>query len=201
MLYREKYFYRAMNKRLGTDQVQELRRDLLAQASGDVLEIGFGSGLNLPCYPDHIRAITAIDVCRVESIPPHPRIEVDFRTMSAETLEFPDSSFTTVVSTFTLCSIPHPQAALREIRRVLKPNGKFLFLEHGKSPNRWVAGLQTLVNPLYVMFACGCNVNRDMLGLIAASGLSIETPKTTRSAYPISGLYFSGVAAKSGALC
>lgn len=199
--YNEKIFYRLMNQRLGQENITQLRRELLSSAGGEILEIGFGTGLNLACYPNRVHSLTAIDVCRFEPNFPCTAIQLRRLEMSAEAMTFPDDSFDTVVSTFTLCSIPQVQAALREIQRVLKPGGKFLFLEHGKSPNRLIAGLQNLANPFYNLLACGCNVNRDMVHTISASGLCVQSVKTGGSSLLISGFYLSGIATKTGAPC
>lgn len=200
-LYRQKIFYPLMNRRLGADGVRQLRRKVLSTACGAVLEIGFGSGLNLDCYPDHVRAITAIDPGPASSVPPCAGRQVCLQAMSAESMQFPDNCFDSVVSAFTLCSIADLAAALDEIRRVLKPGGQFIFLEHGKSPNRWVAALQDLFNPFYNTLACGCNVNRDILKMIAASGLRVRSSRSVQYPFLISGLYFYGTAVKPGGSC
>jgi ubiquinone/menaquinone biosynthesis C-methylase UbiE len=149
------------------------RRELLAHAYGDVLEIGFGTGLNLPHYPAHVRKLTAVD--------PNPgmhrlaqkrikqrRIEVDQQVLSSERLPFEDSPFDCAVSTFTLCSIEDVAQALREVYRVLKSGGKFLFLEHGLSPEPTVQKWQRRLNWLQVRLANGCHLDRDMKALVAA---------------------------------
>lgn len=199
--YRQKIFAPLMSKRLGNEKVKRLRREVLSTACGKILEIGFGSGLNLDCYPATVRSITAIDITPFVTQQDVPTIQVDHRIMSAEKLTFPDSSFDTVVSTFTLCSIPDVNAALNEICRVLRPQGKYIFLEHGKSPDRCIAALQNLLNPFYHLLADGCNVNRDMLQLISAGSLSIKTSRIDQCGLPFSGLYFSGVALKTGVPC
>lgn len=199
--YNEKIFCRLMNQSLGQESITQMRRELLANAGGEVLEIGFGTGLNLPCYPERVRSVTAIDVCHFEARIPPAKIQLRRLEMSAEAMTFPDDSFDTVVSTFTLCSIPRVQAALREIQRVLKPGGAFLFLEHGKSPNLLIAGLQNLANPLYNLLARGCNVNRNMIRTISASGLCVQRVKTGGSSWLIAGYYLSGIATKTGAPC
>ena len=199
--YNEKIFYRLMNQSLGQENITQMRRELLANAGGEVLEIGFGTGLNLACYPDRVRSVTAIDVCRFEARILPAKIQLRRLEMSAEAMIFSDDSFDTVVSTFTLCSIPQVQAALHEIQRVLKPGGVFLFLEHGKSPNPLIAGLQNLANPLYNLLAGGCNVNRDMIRTISASGLCVQSVKTGGSSLLIAGFYLSGIATKTGVPC
>ena len=172
--------------------VARQRRELLARAYGDVLEIGFGTGLNLPCYPEAVRKLTAVD--------PNPgmhrlaqkrikqgRIEVDQQVQSGERLPFEDGRFDSAVSTFTLCSIAGVEQALREVVRVLKPGGKFLFLEHGLSPEPGVQKWQRRLNGLQMCLANGCHLDRNIKALIAAqpfSALAVEefylekTPRT-----------------------
>ncbi len=194
--YATKIFMPLMNRRLGSRAIRHLRRETLSGVYGDILEIGFGSGLNLDCYPAQVCSIRAVDVLPAQVFSAACSIRVCYQTMSAENLNFPDASFDSVVSTFTLCSIPNVEAALREIARVLKPQGTFFFLEHGKSQNQLIAGLQKLLDPLYNLLACGCNVNRDVLKLIADSGLTLQSFQQQQYGFPISGLYFSGRAVK-----
>jgi ubiquinone/menaquinone biosynthesis C-methylase UbiE len=152
--------------------VARYRRELLGHAGGDILEIGFGSGLNLPCYPSAVRKLTAVD--------PNPGmhrlalkrirrsgIEVDCHIMSGERLPFPDERFDCVVSTFTLCSINDVDQALREVYRVLSSGGTFLFLEHGLSPEPGVRKWQRRLNGLNMRLAGGCHLDRDMRALVS----------------------------------
>ena len=149
------------------------RRQLLAGAYGDVVEIGFGTGLNLPYYPERVRKLTAVD--------PNPGmhrlaqkrikqagIEVDQQVLGGERLPFEDGRFDCAVSTFTLCSIEDVAQALREVYRVLRSSGKFLFLEHGLSPEPRVQKWQRRLNWLQVRLANGCHLDRDMKALVAA---------------------------------
>jgi len=161
------------------------RQRTLAPARGRILEIGFGTGRNLPHYPPDVRRIEAIDpdldldrysLPRIARAP----IEVDFHHLDAEHLPFEDRRYDTVVSTFTLCSIPDVEHALAEIRRVLKPGGQFLFLEHGRSPDPAVARLQDRLNSAWRPLAGGCHLNRPVRDLVAASGL---VPGSVRSYY------------------
>jgi SAM-dependent methyltransferase len=144
-----------------------LRSESLAPASGDVLEIGFGTGLNLRHYPKHIRAITTVD--------PNPGMErlarkrivdsgirVDQHQHSGEELPFPDASFDCVVSTWTMCSIPDADRAMRELYRVLKPGGRFIFLEHGLSDLPKVQSWQRGLNPLQRRIGDGCRLDLDV---------------------------------------
>jgi ubiquinone/menaquinone biosynthesis C-methylase UbiE len=150
----------------------------LAPARGRILEIGFGTGRNLGHYPASVRRIEAIDpdldLDRVSlSRISRAAIEVDFHHLDAEHLPFEDARFDTIVSTFTLCSIPDVVHALGEVRRVLKPGGQFLFLEHGRSPDQSVARWQNRLNRAWKPVWGGCNLNRPMRELIADSGLEI----------------------------
>ena len=149
------------------------RRDLLASVHGDVLEIGFGTGLNLPYYPEQVRKITAVD----PNVGMHrlaqkrvrrARIEVDQRLLSGERLPFEDNRFDCALSTFTLCSIDNVSQALIELHRVLKPGGRFLFLEHGLSPEPKVQKWQRRLNWLQMRLAGGCHLDRDMRALVSA---------------------------------
>jgi ubiquinone/menaquinone biosynthesis C-methylase UbiE len=149
------------------------RRGLLAGAHGDVLEIGFGTGLNLPYYLERVHKLTAVDpnpgMHRLAQRRVEQRgIEVDQHVLGGERLPFEDSRFDCVVSTFTLCSIEDVAQALREVYRVLKSGGKFLFLEHGLSPEPGVQKWQRRLNWLQVRLANGCHLDRDMKALVAA---------------------------------
>jgi ubiquinone/menaquinone biosynthesis C-methylase UbiE len=157
--------------------VARQRRELLTLAQGDVLEIGFGTGLNLACYPPHVGKITAIDpnggmhrLARKRIS--HGSIAVDHQVQNGERLTFADGSFDCVVSTFTLCSIEHVSQALREIHRVLKPGGMFLFLEHGLSPEPGVQKWQKRLNWLEMRVADGCHLDRNIRELVAAEPFS-----------------------------
>jgi ubiquinone/menaquinone biosynthesis C-methylase UbiE len=147
------------------------RGDVLTHARGEILEIGFGTGLNLPHYLDHVRKITAIDpnpgmhrkaLSRIEQT----GLEVDKRLLGGEDLPFDDSAFDCVVSTFTLCSIDQIERALAQIHRVLKPGGRFLFLEHGLSPEPNVRKWQRRLNRLQRLLADNCHLDRDIRALI-----------------------------------
>jgi ubiquinone/menaquinone biosynthesis C-methylase UbiE len=153
--------------------VARYRRELLAHAGGSILEIGFGTGLNLPHYPPHIRKLTTVDpnvgmYRRARKRIKQAGIEVDRRLLGGERLPFEDGSFECVVSTFTLCSIEEVAPALREVYRVLKPGGKFLFLEHGLSPEPKVQKWQRRLNWMQMRLAGGCHLDRDMQALVSA---------------------------------
>lgn len=160
------------------DEFLRLRRDLLAQAHGEVLELGIGTGLNLPHYPKVVTALHAVDpalllpktVARRRAGLSFP---VHIQRGSAEKLPHADRLFDYVVSTWTLCTIPDPARSLQEVRRVLKPGGRFLFLEHGRSDDRTIAAWQDRLNPIQNVIGCGCHLNREIDRLITRSGLTI----------------------------
>ena len=178
-LYRRIIFPQLLDLALSGERMERYRRQLLAHVQGAVLEIGFGTGLNLPCYPEHIRKITGVDPNpgmgslarrRIASSP----IAVDWQVADAQELPFPSQSFDSVVSTWTLCSIPNVAKALREIRRVLRAGGKLFFLEHGLSEDPQVQRWQNCLNPIQKVIADGCNLNRDMARLIQGAGFRFE---------------------------
>ncbi len=179
------------------------RRELLAGAYGDVLEIGFGTGLNLPYYPERVHKLTAVDpnpgMHRLALKRIKPRgIEVDHHVLKSERLPFADSQFDCAVSTFTLCSIEDVAQALREVYRVLKSGGKFLFLEHGLSPEPGVQKWQHRLNGLQVRLANGCHLDRDMKALVAAPPFaSVEVKEFYLERTPRThGYLYRGVATK-----
>jgi len=157
---------------------QRLRREMLHSAQGEVLEIGLGTGLNLPYYPAGVSRLRAVDPApllpdRVTARSAALPFPVEITHLSAERLPYDDGIFDCVVSTWTLCTIPDPLQALREVRRVLKPSGRFLFLEHGRSDDAKTAVWQDRLNPLQNVIGCGCNLNRPIDRLIRQAGLHI----------------------------
>ena len=177
--YADHVFPHLMDWTLGTRRFQELREQALASAQGHVLEIGFGTGLNLPHYPHAVTSLTALDPAtllprKVARRVSRGSLPVELVRLSAETLPFEDGRFDCAVSTWTLCTIPDPVAALREVRRVLKPGGTYVFLEHGRSDDAWVAKWQDFFNPIERVIACGCNLNRPIDALISQGGLKID---------------------------
>lgn len=199
--YADHVFPHLMDWTLGARRFQEQRELALASAQGNVLEIGFGTGLNLPHYPHAVTSLAALDPATLLPKKVARRISrgslpVELVRLSAETLPFEDGRFDCAVSTWTLCTIPDPVAALREVRRVLKPDGTYVFLEHGRSDDAGVAKWQDFFNPIQRVIACGCNLNRPIDVLIAQGGLRIE--KLDRYAMPgvprIAGEMYRGVA-------
>ncbi len=159
---------------------QEERQRVLADARGEVLEIGFGTGLNLPHYPSTVLKLVAIDPAdilpdRVAARKESARFPVEFVHQTAEQLPFDNGRFDCVVSTWTLCTIPDPVTALREIKRVLKPGAPFLFTEHGRSDDPRIARWQDRLNPIQNLLACGCNLNRRIDQLVIQAGLRLTS--------------------------
>jgi ubiquinone/menaquinone biosynthesis C-methylase UbiE len=175
-LYADVLFPRLMD--LALRRFGELRAEALAHAHGDVLEIGFGTGLNLPHYPEAVTSITAVDPMdalrrRVERRVAASRAPVRRLVRSGEALPFASATFDCVVTTWTLCTIPHPVDALREMRRVRKPEGLYVFLEHGRSDDPRVARWQRRLNPIQRRIGCGCELDRPIDRLILEAGLEI----------------------------
>ncbi|HVF91886.1 MAG TPA: class I SAM-dependent methyltransferase [Blastocatellia bacterium] len=178
-LYSKYIFPRLLDRSLGTGAHQRERREALASARGHALEIGFGTGLNLPHYPPPVYRLTAIEPermleGRVAKRIAHARMPVELRRLDATgRLPFDDDTFDTVVTTWTLCSIEDVAPALSEIRRVLKPEGRYLFFEHGRSEEASVARRQDLFNPVHKLLAGGCSLNRPIDRLIRSGGLNV----------------------------
>jgi len=196
-LYRDKILPYLMNKNIGKKEIIELRRNLLKQVEGNILEIGIGTGINLYLYPKEINSITAIDLY-VRKLP-LTNVSVSLFNDTAEKMHFPDNSFDTVVSTFTLCSTKEIDLALLEIKRVLKSNGKFIFLEHGQSKKDTVRKIQNLFNPIYTCLAYGCNINRNYRNAIEKAGFNIEKYAIKNAKiYPeiLTGIIHEGIAIK-----
>ena len=177
--YSRHIFPRLLEWSLGTEMIQRQRREALAPLHGHVLEVGFGTGLNLAFYPSEVTKLTAVDsermldrrvARRVGQAP----ITVELLKLDAGgNLPFEDKTFDGVVTTFTLCSISEVGSALAEIHRVLNDAGKYVFLEHGRSDDPRVARQQNFFNPIQKVIGCGCNLNRPIDQLIRASGLEI----------------------------
>jgi ubiquinone/menaquinone biosynthesis C-methylase UbiE len=164
--------------------LREQRQDLLTQATGATIEIGAGTGLNLPHYPPAVTRLALIEpdpymsrrLRRRAARAARAGRDAEIHIASADRLPFPDASFDTAVVTFTLCSVPDEQAALREITRVLAPDGRLLFLEHVRSADPRIAAKQDKVPFPYPLI--GCHPNRDTLREISASPLAVESVRT-----------------------
>lgn len=178
------------------------RRQVLAEVSGNVLEIGFGTGLNLAYYPDTVESLTVIDPNPGMAAIAAPRIEqqslpVTSQPLRGESLAMADNQFDWVVSTWTLCSIADIDQALEEIRRVLKPGGKFVFIEHGLSPDPTLQRWQHRLTPLQKRIADGCHLDRAIADLVQAH-LPLATLDTfyANDLPKVGGYFYRGVAVK-----
>lgn len=176
--YCEHIFPRLMEWVMAGEEFHRLRRELLASSRGCVLELGIGTGLNLPHYPETVTELHAVDPAQllpktIAARSARLSFPVRLQKGTAEALPYADQRFDYVVSTWTLCTIPNPVLALQEVGRVLKPGGRFLFLEHGRSDNRTIAAWQDRLNPIQNVIGCGCNLNRQIDQLMTQAGLRI----------------------------
>lgn len=182
-LYRDVLFPRLLHVSMRMPSVRRRREAVLPAAAGRVLEIGIGSGLNLPHYGPAVTSVDGVDPSGVLLAMAGGAVRglgfpLSLHCGPAEALPFANASFDTVVSTWTLCSIPDPSAALVEMRRVLRPGGNFLFVEHGLSPEPGVARWQHRLTPLWQRCAGGCHLDRDIASLIADARFGFEKLET-----------------------
>jgi ubiquinone/menaquinone biosynthesis C-methylase UbiE len=171
-------FGRFLDWCMGSQMIATERPPALKDAHGDVLELGFGTGLNLPYYPEGVAKLTVVDPedlmpQRVAERIAAARFPVERGKLGAERLPFEDNRFDCAVSTFTMCTIPDVAAAMREVRRVLKPGGSFLFLEHGISDEPAVAKWQRRLDPIQQALSRGCHLTRRIDSLVTDGGLDI----------------------------
>jgi len=167
------------------DEMNALRARTLAPARGRTLEVGFGTGLNARHYPGAVDELVVVDSNAGMSALAEQRLAAAKRTarhavLSGEELPFPDASFDTVVVTFTLCSIADVDAAIREARRVLSPDGSLLFLEHNLSERESTQRWQRRLTPVWKLFAGGCHLDRDAPALLQKNGFEIVEIEETR---------------------
>jgi ubiquinone/menaquinone biosynthesis C-methylase UbiE len=170
---------------MGQKNLRPYRERLIGQASGRVLEIGIGPGLNLPLYGPAVHSVAALDpspplLRRARDQAALARVPVELIEGSAEELSFEKASFDTVVMTWTLCTIPDASRALAEIQRVLRPSGALLFVEHGRAPEPNVARWQDRLDPFWSSLAGGCHLNRRVDSLISAAGFRFEALRNSR---------------------
>ena len=160
------------------------RQKIVPLATGDVVEIGVGPGLNLQYYnTTNVNKVIGIDPSDelnkiAKKNANKVNLEIEFNLSSAESIDLPTSSVDSVVCTFSLCSIPDPKKALNEIYRILKPGGKYFFCEHGISPDFFTKVFQNVTNIFYPKLSGGCHANRDIPKLITDSGLKIDEKDT-----------------------
>ena len=182
-VYKELILPRLLNLAMRNRQLAPYREQVIGAARGQVLEIGVGSGLNLPLYGQAVDRLWAIDpspellrLARTQAA--RALVPVSLVRAFAEQLPFADAVFDTIIMTWTLCSIAHPAAALTEMRRVLKPGGRLLFVEHGLSPEPRIIHWQHRLTPCWKCIGGGCHLDRKMDDLIRAAGFRVDALET-----------------------
>jgi SAM-dependent methyltransferase len=179
-LYSETIFPWLLDKALGHPNIMRRRQALVGQAAGAVLEIGFGSGATLPFYdPAKVSSLTVVEPSdgmnrRAAAQLGASPVPITSVPGAGESLPFPDASFDTVVCCLTLCSVRDVGQVLAEVRRVLKPGGRFLFMEHVLSDDPERQKWQQRLNPVQRVVGVGCNLNRPSAALVAAAGFSLD---------------------------
>ena len=177
--YERQVLPRMLNRVCGSQAVEPLRRRVCAGLAGKVLEIGFGSGLNVPFYPAAVTEVSAVEPTDLSwwlarSRLAAARVPVRRSGLDGQSLPLADDSHDTALSTWTLCTIPDVAAALREVRRVLRPGGALHFLEHGLAPDEAVRRWQRRLDPLEKRLVGGCSFTRPIVDLLTAAGFTIR---------------------------
>jgi len=177
-IYGEHVLPRMVNAACGMKAVAPLRRRVCQGLEGNVVEIGFGSGHNVPFYPETVSRVAAIEPADVgwrlaEKRLRAATVPVERSGLDGESLPFADDSFDSALSTWTLCTIPDVAAALSEVRRVLKPGGTFHFLEHGLAPDEAVRRWQHRLEPVEKRVFGGCHLTRPIVDLLTGAGFTI----------------------------
>ena len=178
-LYRERILPVLVDRACGTAGLKKWRAELSSGLAGRVLEIGFGSGLNVDHYPSTVEQVLAVEPSakafriaqrRIESSP----VLIELVGLDGQLIPLPDDSCDDALCTFALCTIPDVDAALAEVRRVLRPGGRFHFLEHGLAPDPRVAVWQRRLEPLQRRVADGCHLTRDPITLVRSAGFGLD---------------------------
>jgi ubiquinone/menaquinone biosynthesis C-methylase UbiE len=196
------WLYDVMGRRVEKGELGAKRHELVAGLEGEVLEIGAGTGFNLPHYEKASRVVAIEpDPSMARRLPrraAEATVPVEVVSGSAESLPFPDESFDTAVVTFVFCSVNDPSAALADVRRVLKPGGRLVLLEHVRGDDR-LARWQERLTPLHRRLAGNCHLNRDTRGAVAAAGFDVTDLRPTRipGSHPLVRSGLQGVAIKT----
>lgn len=178
-IYRERILPHIIDRACGTPELQAWRGEVASGLFGEVVEIGFGSGLNVAAYPSEVEVVYAVEPAEVARRLAARRIAdgavaVEHVGLDGQRIPLADNSCDGALSTFTLCTIPDVHAALAELRRVVRPGGRFHFLEHGLSPDQRVAGWQRRIEPAQRRLADGCHLTRDPEELVRQAGFELE---------------------------
>ncbi|MGW0182121.1 class I SAM-dependent methyltransferase [Nocardia sp. NPDC003345] len=178
-IYRDHFVPRLVNTACGVKANDPLRERVCSGLSGRVVELGFGSGLNVPFYPAAVTAVSAVEPAdlgwklaarRLAAA----KVPIERAGLDGQALPFPDNSFDSALSTWTMCTIPDIAAALAEVRRVLVPGAALHFVEHGLAPDPKVQRWQHRLDPIQQRIAGGCHLNRDIRALLESSGFGIR---------------------------
>lgn len=201
-IYSRLIFPRLLELTMSSESMTAYRKELLKDVGGEVLEIGFGTGLNLPHYPATVTSLTTLDPNegmgkiaqkRIDASP----IPVETKLLGGENLPMADESFDNVVCTWTLCSIPNVHQALSEAYRVLKPGGQFFFIEHGLSSEPEIQTWQNRLTPIQRVIADGCHLNRRIDELVRTVFDELTVEEFYAPDLPkVGGYFYRGVATK-----
>lgn len=195
-LYEDRVLPHIINVAMNNKRTREIRSRVCADLEGDVVEIGFGTGHNLPHLPETVTRLRAVEpsatsVRLAQQRIADAKVPVEIVGLDGQRLPLEDGSADAVLSTWTMCTIPDVNAALHEMARVLRPGGTLHFIEHGRAPDERVRRWQDRINPVQQRLFGGCNVNRDISSLIEGAGFTIknldtyylEGPKSLGSMY------------------
>ena len=205
-LYNKYILPKFLNCACGSKPINYQRQKIVPLAKGKVLDIGIGSGLNIPFYnSDKIDQVIGIDpshelieLAKAKELANDSKASIDFVIGSAESIPYPDNFFDTVLVTYTMCTIPNVAIANKEMWRVLKEDGRLIFSEHGLAPDKKISKWQNRIDPFWGKIAGGCHLNRDIQKLITDAGFSFESldkmyiPSTPKFA----GYNYCGIAKK-----